>query len=204
MHTDSIHPSISPIDWEGIWAPYDEATYLAALAFLEPEDVVLDIGAGDLRFARRAVRRTRKVFAVERNPEVLQTLPQAQPENLIVACADALAWPFPKGITSAVLLMRHCQHFKDYVARLRAVGCLRLITNARWGMDVECLALAPQMPYGAAPPGWYACACGAVGFKMAPAEELAAEALEASRSVEDCPACLSARVVSSLQLRSAK
>jgi hypothetical protein len=98
-----------------------------------------------------------------------------------------------------VLLMRHCQHFAEYVSRLRAVGCQRLVTNARWGMAVECVPLTRQIPYWTAPPGWYACSCGAVGFKPAPAEELLPGALDSSLSVEDCPVCLSARAVLSLQ-----
>jgi SAM-dependent methyltransferase len=193
-----------PSDWEALWAPYDEATYQAALDHLESSDVVLDIGAGDLRFARRAAQRVRKVFAIERNREVLRSATQEIPENLIVVCADALVWSFPGGITTAVLLMRHCRHFKNYVARLQAVGCRRLITNARWGMDVECVPLARQVPYSAAPPGWYACSCGSVGFKTASAEELSAEGLDAVLSVEDCPACLSSRQASPLQSWSIK
>ncbi len=186
----------SDLDWEGLWAPYDEGTYTTALDLLKPDDVVLDIGAGDLRFARQAARRVRRVFAIERSREVLSAgaSQDGDPENLTVLCADALTLPYPEGITVAVLLMRHCRHFKDYVARLRAAGCRRLITNARWGMDVECLPLDPQPPYWMAPGGWYACACGAVGFKVPP-EGLPADALDSTFSVEDCPACLASRVV---------
>lgn len=199
MPAGSFDRPHSPSDWEAMWAPYDEATYGAALAFLEPGDVVLDIGAGDLRFARRAARLVRQVVAIDRNRNVLRAAVDDVPGNLRVVCADALAWPFPEGITTGVLLMRHCRHFQDYVARLRAVGCRRLVTNARWGMDVECVPLAPQTPYWSAPPGWYACACGAVGFKTAAAEEINGEALRTSLSVEDCPACLSARMTSAMQ-----
>jgi len=191
--------SAAPSDWEAVWAPYDEATYSAALDFLEPDDVVLDLGAGDLRFARRAASRVRRVIAVERNRPVLEAGLDGLPGNLSAVCADALAWPFPAGITAGVLLMRHCRHFADYAARLRAAGCRRLVTNARWGMGVECVALDPQMPYWAAPPGWYACSCGAVGFKDAPPEEITAGMLATSHSVEDCPACLAGRMASSLQ-----
>jgi len=197
-HIDSNPRSVAPSDWEAVWAPYDEATYSTALDYLGSGDVVLDIGAGDLRFARRAARRARKVIAVERNREVLEAGSGQIPENLSVVCADALAWPFPEGITVGVLLMRHCRHYGDYTARLRAAGCRRLVTNARWGMDVECVPLDPQTPYWAAPPGWYACSCGAVGFKAAPPEELLPGALDLSISVEDCPACLAARMASSL------
>ena len=202
MHpTGSSHQSVpsAVTDWEALWAPYDEATYQTALGFLEPEDVVVDLGAGDLRFAQRAAQRVRKVFAVERNLEVLRSASCGRAENLFVVCADALAWSFPEDVTVGVLLMRHCRHFKGYVARLRAAGCRRLITNARWGMDVECVSLAPQTPYRQAPPGWYACLCGAVGFKTAAVETLPTEALDTSCSVEDCPVCLSSRMPSSLQ-----
>jgi SAM-dependent methyltransferase len=202
ISTDSSHHSADSADWEAIWAPYDEATYEAALGFLESSDVVLDIGAGDLRFARRAARRVRHVFAIERNQEVLRSVPRTPvetPENLSVICADALAWSYPEGLTTAVLLMRHCRHFQDYVHRLRAAGCQRLVTNARWGMAVECVSLAAQAPYWAAPPGWYACSCGAVGFKTAVPEEIHAEMLATSRSVDDCPVCLSVRMAKSLQ-----
>ncbi|HWQ08859.1 MAG TPA: rRNA adenine N-6-methyltransferase family protein [Holophaga sp.] len=180
----------TPSGWEALWAPYDESTYLAALDLLAPDDVVLDLGAGDLRFARRAARRVRKVVAVERNPAVLPVPSPQDPGNLEVVCADTRAWSFPEDITVGVLLMRHCRHFADYAARLEAVGCRRLITNARWGMDVECVPLGPWPAYRDAPPGWYACACGAVGFKPGSPEELHAGSLNACLSVEGCPACL--------------
>jgi SAM-dependent methyltransferase len=185
-----------PVDWEALWAPYDEGTYRTALDLLQPNDVVLDIGAGDLRFARRAALRVRKVIAVERNRSVLMARSAAEePTNLMVVCGDALALPIPEGITTAVLLMRHCRHFKEHLLRLRAAGCRRLITNARWGMDVECVPLEPQLPYWSAPSGWYACACGTVGFKIPAGGEVPATALDSTVSVEDCPACLAPRVV---------
>jgi glycerol kinase len=40
--------------WEQLWAPYDESTYQAVLAAIGPEDILLEIGAGDLRLAIRA------------------------------------------------------------------------------------------------------------------------------------------------------
>ena len=43
-------------DWELHWAPYDPATYQMVLEQLLPDDVVLDIGAGDLRLARLGER----------------------------------------------------------------------------------------------------------------------------------------------------
>lgn len=179
---------MTPTDWEVWWAPYDEATYQAALAFIGRGDVVLDIGAGDLRFARRAAARARHVIAVERNPALLTDAPAANP-RLTVVCTDALRTPVPPGVTVAVLLMRHCQHFAEYVGRLRAAGCRRLITNARWGMGVECLSLARQAVFEAAAPGWYACLCGQVGFKPCPPEWITTDTLQRVQALEECPAC---------------
>ena len=187
-----VHHPLTDSEWEAAWAPYDEATYGAALAFLQPDDVVLDIGAGDLRFARRAAARVRRVFAIERNAALPPSLPQSsalREGTLVVIHGNALAVAFPPDVTVGVLLMRHCRHFADYVARLRAAGCRRLITNARWGMDVECLSLEPQLRYESAGPGWYACLCGQVGFKPGPPASVTPHALNQVQAVEGCPAC---------------
>lgn len=181
-----VHHPLTDSEWEAAWAPYDEATYGAALAFLQPDDVVLDIGAGDLRFARRAAARVRRVIAIEQRPE---RLAGRRPCNLTVICDNALTWPFPPGLTVGVLLMRHCRHFAHYIARLRGVGCRQLITNARWGMGVECVSLAPQPSFAASGPGWYACLCGAVGFKPGPPESITPIVLQRVYALENCPAC---------------
>lgn len=172
--------------WEAAWAPYDAATYQAALAFLRPEDVVLDIGAGDLRFARRAAARARRVIAIEQRGNLLSG---SRPPNLQVIHGDARRVEFPRGITVGVLLMRHCRHFADYVGRLRDAGCTRLITNARWGMDVESMPIGRQTDYASAAPGWYACQCGAVGFKPCLPDRLSPAVLARRTEVANCPAC---------------
>ncbi len=174
-------------DWEAAWAPYDAETYRAALEMLSPDDVVLDIGAGDLRFARRAAECTRAVVAVEQRSELLAG---PYPSNLTVICGDALTWPFPSGITVGVLLMRHCRHFRHYVAKLRDVGCTRLITNARWRMGLEQIDFdGPRIPFAELQGGWYACLCGATGFATAAWEALDVQALDRVTEVESCPSC---------------
>jgi hypothetical protein len=174
-------------DWEAAWAPYDEDTYRAALDLLWPTDVALDIGAGDLRFARRAAARTRAVVAIEQRAELLTG---DHPPNLNIICGDARVLLFPRGVTVGVLLMRHCQHSAEYVAKLRAVGCTRLITNARWRMGVEEIYLAARrVPFESARDGWYACICGATGFIASSAEAINAVVLDRVTEVEKCPEC---------------
>ncbi len=177
-------------EWEAAWAPYDEPTYAAALQLLKPDDVVLDIGAGDLRFARRAAARTRAVIAVEQRAELVTGAGAPNLPNLTVICGDALSIPFPAGLTVAVLLMRHCRHLRQYVDKLREVGYPRLITNARWRMGVEQVDLtAPRVPFAQVQSGWYACLCGATGFVAASPELIDEVAIEQVTEVDGCPQC---------------
>lgn len=184
----------APVDWATLWAPYDEPTYQAALAHIPRGATVLDIGAGDLRFARRAAARARFVYAVERRPELVAATDL--PPNLAVICADARLIDIPDGVDTAVLLMRHSPDFALYARKLAAAGCRRLITNARWGMSVECVDLArPAVPYEALTAGWYACRCGATGFREGPPEWLTDRRLEDTAEVSACPACAAGRSV---------
>ncbi|HOU40993.1 MAG TPA: class I SAM-dependent methyltransferase [Promineifilum sp.] len=184
----------SDATWEARWAPYDEETYARALAYVPPGAVVLDIGAGDLRFARRLAARARLVYAVERRPELLAGAAAWPGDvgNVRAVCADARDWPFPPSLDAAVLLMRHCAHahFALYGRKLAATGCRWLITNARWRMGVECIDLsAPAQPYERVAVGWYACRCGATGFRAGPVEALTEAALAEVYEVEGCPEC---------------
>ncbi len=173
---------------EDVWAPYDDSTYGPALAAIGAEDVVLDIGAGDLRFAARAAARARRVIAVERRAELIG--PGPWPSALEIVIADALIWPFPSGLTVGVLLMRHCTHYRAYAERLRAAGAGRLITNARWGMGVEVVdLLAPRTVFADVRARWYACDCGAVGFAAGPVDAITPEALRGAVDVATCPHC---------------
>jgi SAM-dependent methyltransferase len=156
-------------DWEGWFSPYDEDIYRTVLNHLSPTDVVLDIGAGDLRLALRMAERVQRVYAIEVNPLVLgpalEMIGLDLPRNLHVTCANALDVTLPPDVTTTVLLMRHCQHFGAYFDRLEAAGCQRLLTNARWGSGVEVVDLtASRVPFDLVREGWYACRCGAVGY----------------------------------------
>jgi hypothetical protein len=174
--------------WEARWAPYDEATYQTVLSYVQPDDIVLDIGAGDLRLARRIAQSAQRVYAIEMQPDLLASQPPL-PDNLTVICADARHIPWPRGVTLGLLLMRHCTHVGLYVARLRAAGCQRLITNARWGLDVEMMDLGPRAGWATVDFGWYACTCGQTGFVPGPPEQLSQARMEFIAEVEQCPAC---------------
>ena len=106
-------------------------------------------------------------------------------------CANALDYPFPDDVTVAVLLMRHCQHFRQYVEKLRQLGCRRLITNARFKSRVEVINLAERgLAFSQARGGWYACLCGEMGFVPCPptcTEECPDDLC--LTQVESCPAC---------------
>ena len=181
------------LNWEFHWAPYDVPTYQLVLDQLSADDIVLDVGAGDLRLARRMADIAGKVYALEVNHSLLEeglASFSSLPANLIPIGTDARAFDFPRGITSGVLLMRHCTHFQLYAEKLRDCGCQKLITNARWGMNVEVIDLqAARISYKDLEFGWYACWCGAVGFKPGPPEKITPETEAIIYEMIDCPNC---------------
>jgi len=181
--------------WEARWAAYDEPTYRAVLDCIQADDVVLDIGAGDLRLSKRIACVARQVFAIEMQPDLIQNSFSFS-DNLTVICGDARYVPWPEDITLGVLLMRHCTHVGLYVARLRAAGCRRLITNARWGMNVELVDLGPRAAWSTVEIGWYACLCGQTGFVPGPPSRLTEAQMEYINEVETCPVCTRTRTVS--------
>lgn len=188
------------LDWEVLWAPYDEPTYRAVLEQIRPNDVVLEIGGGDFRLARRIANQCRLVYAIELNRRLISLVSPAPADHnqqtsernsrLRIIWADATTYQFPQGITVGVLLMRHCRQFYTFAGKLAAVGCRRLVTNARWGLSVEVVDLQKTRPaYSAVPMGWFACWCGATGFKSGPPENVTARLEETVHEVGDCPAC---------------
>jgi hypothetical protein len=185
-----MNTNLSAVDWEALWAPYDRSTYATALHWIRPTDVVLDIGAGDLRLARQMATRARKVYAVEFNADLLKHNSRPHPAGLVPILADARQLVFPSDVSVGVLLMRHCTHFRLYVQKLIGAGARRLITNARWRMGVECIKLQiERCAYTALPMGWFACLCGAIGFKPGPVEALTPENEAVITEVTNCPSC---------------
>lgn len=185
-NTLDIH---APDAWELQWAPYDEPTYADVFSYIDPADVILDIGAGDLRLAKRLAARAQRVFAIEQQIGLLHP-GEPLPFNLSVICADARVIPWPTGITVGILLMRHCTHTGYYINRLLSSGCNRLVTNARWRLGVEQIDLRAAIPWPQAGPGWYACLCGAIGFNPVDPRLLTPNLAEHITQVKTCPQCV--------------
>lgn len=174
--------------WERIWAPYDDDTYAQVLNWIPAGAIVLEIGAGDLRLAANIARRARLVYAIENQPALLADV--AGPDNVQVLAGDARTLTYPAGVDVAVLLMRHCTWFDLCREKLIAAGCPRLITNARWRSGVELIDLTDTTTgYEALSIGWFACRCGATGFRPGPPEQLTAHLIESVTEVDNCPSC---------------
>jgi ribosomal RNA adenine dimethylase len=188
-----MEATLSDAAWEAMYSPYDQPTYQVVLDLLKPEDVVLDIGAGDLRLSQQMASITQKVYAIEINTFVLDkglTSRDSLPANLIPIRSDARTFAFPTDTTVGVLMMRHCTHFRLYSEKLRMAGARRLITNARWHMSVEEVdLLVERISSRDMGLGWYACFCGAIGFNEGSAEGWSTEMDRVIHEVADCPRC---------------
>jgi hypothetical protein len=194
MDTDKrIRMPVIPVEeWEWMWAPYDAPTYQLVLDQINSQDIVLDIGAGDLRLSRQMANRAKRVYALEQNQSLLERSSHQLPANLEIISGDARTVHFPDDVSVAVLLMRHCTHFSLYFDKLRERGCQRLITNARWGMNVEIINLKSTLDtYQSFEIGWYGCRCGNHGFKSGPAQLLTEVITERVWELDSCPACIS-------------
>ena len=83
--------------------------------------------------------------------------------------------------------MRHCTCFHLYAEKLQKAGADRLITNARWHMNVEVVdLLAERISFVEIGMGWYACVCGATGFKEGPADHWSIEMDRITTEVSSC------------------
>jgi hypothetical protein len=183
-------PVISEEEWEWMWAPYDAPTYQLVVDLINSPDIVMEIGAGDLRLSCQIAKKAKWVYALEQNQSLIERSSQQLPANLETIAGDARTILFPEGITVAVLLMRHCTHFSLYFDKLRECGCQRLITNARWGMNVEVIDLkSPRGNYQNLEIGWFGCRCGNRGFKSGPSTSITEDIIEQVWEVDSCPVC---------------
>lgn len=165
------------------------------LACARPDDVVLEIGAGDYRLARKLADKCQFVYGLELNPNLVRRArAELEIDNLAIIEGDAYSSWFPDDISMAVLLMRHCRQFGLLAAKLVESGCNRLVTNARWGMGVEEIDLTkPRVSYSEVDLGWTGCWCGAINFVEGPAQLLFAARESQVIEVYDCPNCANGR-----------
>lgn len=102
--------------------------YEGTLSMLYEDDIVFDVGAGDLRFGLMMSEKVKKVYAVEINPKLLggalRTIGFDLPPNLIVICGNAFNMELPKDVTVITCLMLHRQHdFPQSWKKYRKIYC---------------------------------------------------------------------------------
>lgn len=99
--------------WEIFFVPETE-NYADCLEQLSRNDVVFDVGAGDLRFDLVIAEKVRKVYAVEIDPVILSSALRIigwnMPVNLTVICGSAFEMELPGDVTVVTCLMIHRQH----------------------------------------------------------------------------------------------
>lgn len=99
--------------WEVFFVP-EVTNYNDCLSKLNPDDIVFDVGAGDLRFDLVMAEKVMKVYAVEINPKILASslriIGYDLPENLVVICGNAFDMELPGDVTAVTCLMIHRKH----------------------------------------------------------------------------------------------
>ena len=111
--------------WEIFYVPED-MFYDPCLEKLSRDDVVFDVGAGDMRFDLIMAEKVRKVYAVEINPTItaraLNIIGYGLPPNLIAVCGNAFEMELPSDVTVVTCLMIHRQHeFPEQWKRCRII-----------------------------------------------------------------------------------
>jgi SAM-dependent methyltransferase len=99
--------------WEAFCVP-EINHYEAILKMVTADDVVFDVGAGDLRLDLMLAEKVKRVYAVEVNPRIiasaLQVINYDMPGNLMAICGDAFRLALPDDVTLVICLMIHRRH----------------------------------------------------------------------------------------------
>lgn len=111
--------------WEIFVVP-ESMFYEDVLSMVSEDDVVFDVGAGDLRFGIMLSEKVRKVYAVEINPVLLggslKTVGYDLPLNVVPICGNAFEMELPRDVTVVTCLMIHRQHeFPESWKRCRII-----------------------------------------------------------------------------------
>jgi hypothetical protein len=98
-------PSFSTV----MLVPHEE-NYHDALKIVDKDDIVCDMGAGDLRFALMLSGICKKVYAVEWNPVTvhnsLKIIGYQIPKNVVAICAHWDEFPIPDDVTKIIALVQ--------------------------------------------------------------------------------------------------
>ena len=101
------------VGWEGFFCPEDN-NYQDCFNQLKKEDVVFDIGAGDLRFDLIMLKKVKKVYSIEIDPTILgpalKVIGFSKPANLIVINGNGFDFEIPNDVTVITCLMIHRKH----------------------------------------------------------------------------------------------
>jgi len=101
------------LGWEGFSVP-EENHYEKVLSSVKSDEVIFDVGAGDLRLDLMLCEKVKRVYAVEVNPVILasalKTIAFDIPKNLIVIRANAFDLTLPEDVTTILCLMIHRKH----------------------------------------------------------------------------------------------
>lgn len=120
--------------WEIFIVP-ESMFYEEVLAMISEDDVVFDVGAGDLRFDLMLSEKVKKVYAVEINPEflggALKIIGYDMPLNIVVICGNAFEMEIPGDVTVVTCLMIHRQH--DFPEQWKRC---RIIYATHYGVEV--------------------------------------------------------------------
>lgn len=111
--------------WEIFIVP-ESMFYEEVLSMISPDDVVFDVGAGDLRFDIMLSERVKKVYAVEINPGflggALNIIGYDMPRNVVAICGNAFEMELPGDVTVVTCLIIHRQHeFPESWKRCRII-----------------------------------------------------------------------------------
>lgn len=111
--------------WEIFIVP-ESMFYEEVLSMVSQDDVVFDVGAGDLRFDIMLSEKAKKVYAVEINPEflggALKIIGYDLPGNVVPICGNAFEMELPCDTTVVTCLMIHRQHeFPEHWKRCRII-----------------------------------------------------------------------------------
>lgn len=113
---------------EGFFVP-EENNYQTVLDNVKPDDVIFDVGAGDLRLDLLLSEKVKKVYAVEINPETvgntLKIIGLDKPANLTVICGNGFEMELPSDVTLITNLMIHRKHpFPEEWREIDKIYCL--------------------------------------------------------------------------------